>query len=110
VAVSKAAPVPAARATACRAGSGDDRSALLRVSSGRSFEDRRDHAIIRVLLIGVRREEVARLQVEHLDLRSLYRSAAVIGLKGSMGRRVPLDDRDVLALRRWLGVRSYSGA
>ncbi len=81
-------------------------AALLKVTSGKTFEDRRDHALIRVLLIGVRREEVATLRVEDLDLTSAHKSASVIGLKGRASRRVPLGDRDVLALKRWLALRS----
>ena len=44
-------------------------TALLKVTSGKTFEDRRDLALIRVLLSGVRRQEVAELGVEDLDLR-----------------------------------------
>lgn len=81
-------------------------AALLKVTSGKGFEDRRDHAIVRVLLIGVRREEAATLRVQDLDLTSAIKSAAVIGLKGRPSRRVPLGDRDVLAIKRWLSHRS----
>ncbi|HEY3002493.1 MAG TPA: hypothetical protein VGJ44_09085, partial [Kribbellaceae bacterium] len=63
-------------------------TALLKVTSGKTFEDRRDHAIIRVLLKGPRRQEVASLHVEHLDLQSAVRTAAVVGLKGRPGRRI----------------------
>ncbi|WP_344218704.1 site-specific integrase [Kribbella sancticallisti] len=81
-------------------------AALLKVTSGKSFEDRRDHALIRVLLHGPRRTEVTSMQVEHLDLTSVIRTFAVIGLKGRPSRRNELGDRDVLALKRWLNQRA----
>lgn len=79
---------------------------LLRVTKGQSFEDRRDHALIRLLLTGARRQEITALRVEDVDLTSAIRSALVAGLKGRPGRRVPLGDKDALALRRWLTVRA----
>lgn len=79
---------------------------MLKVTSGKTFEDRRDHAINRVLLSGPRRQEVASMRVEHLDLASIPRTVAVVGLKGSPSRRISLGDRDVLALKRWLSHRS----
>lgn len=71
--------------------------ALLKVTSGKTFEDRRDHALIRVLLHGPRRTEVISLRVEHLDLTSAIRTFAVVGLKGRPSRRIDLGSRDVLA-------------
>jgi integrase len=81
-------------------------AALLKVTSGKSFEDRRDHATIRLLLTGPRRQEVASMSVEDLDLTSVVRSAGIMGLKGRPSRRIPLGDRDVLALKRWLTHRA----
>ncbi|MFK4086960.1 tyrosine-type recombinase/integrase [Kribbella sp. NPDC020789] len=81
-------------------------AALLKITSGKSLEDRRDHAIIRVLLHGPRRTEAARIDVEDLDLTSGIRTLAVVGLKGRPSHRIDLGDRDVLALKRWLNVRS----
>jgi site-specific recombinase XerD len=81
-------------------------AALLKVTSGKTFEDRRDHALIRVLLHGPRRTEVTSMRVEHLDLTSVIRTFAVIGLKGRPSRRIDLGDRDVLALKRWLNQRA----
>jgi site-specific recombinase XerD len=54
-------------------------TALLKVTFGKTFEQRRDHAIIRVLLTGVRRQEIASLRVEDLDLSSTIKSAGVVG-------------------------------
>jgi site-specific recombinase XerD len=75
-------------------------TALLKATSGKTFEDRRDHAIIRVLLSGPRRQEVASMRVELLDLRSAVRTVGVIGLKGRPSRSIMLGDKDVLALKR----------
>lgn len=55
---------------------------------------------------GVRRQEVADLSVKDLDLTSAIKTAAVVGLKGRPSRRVPLGNRDVLAIKRWLVHRS----
>ena len=54
----------------------------------------------------MRRTELASLKVEDIDLSSVVKTAAVVGLKGRAGRRVPLGDRDALALRRWLNLRA----
>ncbi|MDX6237932.1 MAG: hypothetical protein QOG10_2747 [Kribbellaceae bacterium] len=81
-------------------------TALLKATSGKTFEDRRDHAIIRVLLSGPRRQEVASMRVELLDLRSAVRTVGVIGLKGRPSRSIMLGDKDVLALKRWLSLRA----
>lgn len=78
---------------------------LLRVTSGKGFEDRRDHAIIRLLLHGPRRAEVAGLDVDSLDLVSAVRSVLLPGVKGSAGRRIGLGDKDVLAFQRYLRMR-----
>lgn len=78
---------------------------LLKVTEGRGFTERRDHAIIRLLLNGPRREEVARLDVESLDLDSAVRTALLPGLKGHAARRIGLGNKDVLAIQRWLRAR-----
>jgi site-specific recombinase XerD len=46
------------------------------------------------------------MHLEHLDLQSAVRTAALIGMKGRPSRRIPLGDRDVLALKRWLNHRA----
>lgn len=78
---------------------------LLTVTSGKTFEDRRDHALIRVLLHGARRAEVAGLDVDSLDLVSRTKTAELMPLKGGSGRRIGLGDKDVLALQRYLRMR-----
>jgi site-specific recombinase XerD len=81
-------------------------AAMLKATSGKTFEDRRDHAIIRILLSGPRRQEVASMRVEDLDLTSTPRTVALVGLKGGPSRRIGLGDKDVIAVKRWLSLRS----
>jgi len=53
------------------------------------------------LFTGVPREEVTRLCVQDIDLRSAHKSAAVVGLKGN--NCAPCDDPDVtgVTMARW---------
>ena len=72
--------------------------------AGKSFEDRRDTAILRVLInTGARLAEVANLHVDDvdLDLRELY----VLG-KGSKGRALPLGPRAAKDMDRYLRARA----
>lgn len=62
------------------------------------------HAIIRVLLTGMLRDEVAKLRVEDLDLTA--RVLITVGLKGKPGRPVAFGHKTSLALARWLRVRA----
>jgi len=43
-------------------------AALLEVTAGGDYESRRDHAVIRLFLTGIRREQMTRVRVEDLDL------------------------------------------
>lgn len=84
--------------------SDEDLAVLLRSMNGASLIDRRDTAIIRMLLdTGVRRGELVAIDVDHLDLRlqevTLYRT------KGGRPRIVPFGGRTTLALRRYLRIR-----
>jgi site-specific recombinase XerD len=79
--------------------------AMLQVTKGRSFRDRRDHAIIRMLLNGPRRIEVATMDVDSLDLTSVVRTVFLKGVKDHPGRRIGMGNKDVLALERYLRVR-----
>lgn len=81
---------------------------ILKATNGRAFLDVRDHAILRVLLTGVRRAEISALQVEDLDLRSAVKTATTGRLKGNSGRPVPLASSTVVALNRWLRTRAAS--
>lgn len=85
-------------------------AALLRTTRNeRIMHNVRDQALIRVLLTGMRRKEVAGLRVEDLDLRSKIKTAQTVPMKGSPGRTVPLSPKAVLALARWLRVRARFG-
>ena len=77
---------------------------LLTVTKGETFEDLRDHAVIRLLLTGMRRDEVTRLRVEDIDLQA--RQLVTVGLKGKAGRPVAFGHKTALALVRWLRVRA----
>lgn len=76
---------------------------LFQVCSGRTFEDRRDTAILRVLLTGARLAEVAGLKIEDTDLdrEELY----VVG-EGRRERILPISPKTVKALDRYLRERA----
>jgi site-specific recombinase XerD len=77
--------------------------ALLRACEGRSFTDRRDAAMIRLLLdSGARRSEVAALTVNAVDLRE--KTATVLG-KGRRPRIITFGSRTALAIDRYLRER-----
>jgi site-specific recombinase XerD len=76
---------------------------LLRACEGRAFIDRRDAALIRLLLdSGARRSEVAALAVDAIDLRE--KIATVVG-KGRRPRIITFGSRTALALDRYLRER-----
>ena len=81
----------------------DDLRCLLETCRGRSFEARRDLAILLLLIdTGMRRGEVASVRCDDLDLnQSLVR---VLG-KGGRERLVPLGRKLIQALDRYLRVR-----
>lgn len=84
--------------------SDDDLGVLLKSMNGASFIDRRDTAIIRVLLdCGLRRAELVGIDTDDLDLR--HQQVTVHG-KGSKTRIVPFGNRTALALRKYLRVRA----
>jgi integrase len=74
--------------------------ALLRVTEGPDYESRRDQAIIRLFLIGIRREQMTRLRVEDIDLSR--RTVKIIGLKGHPDHPVAFGHKTAHALSRWL--------
>jgi site-specific recombinase XerD len=77
--------------------------ALLRACQGPAFEDRRDEAIVRLLLdTGMRRGECAGLTVEDVDLDQ---DVAVVLGKGRRQRACPFGKRSARALDRYLRVR-----
>lgn len=76
---------------------------LLDSCRGRSFEDRRDHALIRLFLdTGARRGEIIGLALADLDLS--LSTITVLG-KGRRGRVIPFGDRTGEALSRYLRAR-----
>jgi len=78
---------------------------LLKVTTGKGFEQRRDHAIIRLFLdSGIRAGEMAGLMVDDLDL-DVHDVAHVMG-KGSRGRAVPFGTKTGTALDRYLRDRA----
>ena len=77
--------------------------ALLRACQGPAFEDRRDEAIVRLLLdTGMRRGECAGLTVEALDLDQ---DVAVVLGKGRRQRACPFGKRTARALDRYVRLR-----
>lgn len=79
-------------------------TALLKVTSGTTFEARRDHAVVRVLFdCGLRIRECANLTLDDVDLSDLE-VVRVIG-KGGKPRVVPFGRRTALALDRYLKLR-----
>lgn len=65
---------------------------------------RRDDAVLEILYgSGVRVSELCTLQLDQIDLDA---AALSVWGKGSKARRVPLSQPAVVALERWLGVRS----
>ena len=81
-----------------------DLSALLKATEGTAFDQRRDQALIRLLLdCGMRRGEAAGLTVADVDLEA--RTATVLG-KGRRPRVCPFGIKTARALDRYLRARS----
>ena len=82
----------------------EDLKKLLADCSGSGFEDRRDQALIRLLVdTGMRRGELLGMRVEDLDLDQQV--AFVLG-KGRRERACPFGRKTALALDRYLRVRA----
>ncbi len=82
----------------------DELSALLGVCKGNTFENRRDMAILRLLIdTGIRAGELAALRVDDLDAEQTV--VLVMG-KGRRGRAVPYNSKVADALRRYLRARA----
>jgi site-specific recombinase XerD len=80
-----------------------DLAALMATTKGNTFENRRDEAILRVLIdTGMRLSELTCLRVEDLDFEADV--AHVMG-KGRRGRACPFGNRTGDALRRYLRAR-----
>jgi integrase len=81
---------------------------LLATCKGNTFENRRDTAIIRLLLdTGMRAGELCGLRVEDVDFE--HQVALVVG-KGGRNRACPFGSKTADALRRYLRFRSHHDA
>lgn len=81
----------------------DELRALLASCAGKTFEDRRDTAIIRLFIdTGMRRDELVALAVTDLDV--VGHLAVVLG-KGRRERSCPFGDKTAVVLDRYLRVR-----
>jgi site-specific recombinase XerD len=81
----------------------DELRALLKITEGTRFEDRRDHAIIATLIdTGLRRSELANLTLDDIDWTS--QTLYVIG-KGAKHRAAPFGSSTGRALTRYLRKR-----
>jgi site-specific recombinase XerD len=84
----------------------DQLKALLKACSGQRFADRRDEAIVRLMIdTGARASEVVGLEMADVDLdRELV---TIRRGKGFKGRVVPIGPQTVLALDRYLRTRRH---
>lgn len=81
----------------------DELKALLATCDGTDFDDRRDTAILSLLLdSGIRRAEIAGLQVADVDFD--HKIVVVLG-KGRRPRAVPFGRKTAQALDRYLRIR-----
>lgn len=81
----------------------DDLKLLLKACEGRTFDDRRDSAIVRLFIdSGIRRAEMAGIDVDDLDLDA---QAVVVTGKGNRARSVVFGENATLALDRYLRER-----
>lgn len=81
-----------------------DLAALLKACSGKEFSDRRDEALIRLMLdCGVRVSEVCGIRLDQLDLDQ---GMAVVKGKGSKVRPIYFGARTARALDRYVRMRS----
>lgn len=78
--------------------------ALLKACEGRGFDERRDMALLRLLIdTGIRRGEAAGIQVADVDMP--MRTIHVTG-KGSHQRSIPMGAKTAQAVDRYLRVRN----
>lgn len=78
--------------------------ALIKACQGKDFRDRRDEAIVRLMVeTGMRAGEVVDLDVADLDL--LGGRATVVRGKGGKGRVVPFGPQTATSLDRWIRMR-----
>lgn len=95
---------PEAKANPVPVLSDEELAALLKACRGRTFNDRRDEAVIRVLLdTGIRVSELCGLTTETVDLDN---GMALVTGKGSKVRPVYLSTRTIAALDRYARART----
>jgi site-specific recombinase XerD len=83
--------------------SDDDLKKLLGACGGRTFRDRRDEALLRVMIeCGLRLEEVTKLKVEDVDRDQ---GVVVVMGKGRRSRTVPFGNKTAQSLERYLRQR-----
>jgi site-specific recombinase XerD len=87
----------------------EDLLKLLRVMGGVSYVDRRDTAIVRLLLdCGMRRGELVGIDVDDVDLR--HQEITLHRTKGGKARVVPFAGKTALALRKYQRARERHAA
>jgi len=97
-------PQPAVPEKLTEVPSADDIRAVLKVCSSKSFDDRRDHALIMVMADGgTRASETIGLKVADVDLNEGV--LLVLG-KGRRPRGVPIGNKTIASLDRYLRVRA----
>jgi len=86
--------------------SDDQLRAMLRACRGPDLRDRRDEAILRLMFTtGARAGEVAAMQVNDLNLRSVPPTVIIRRGKGGKGRVVPLAVETAAAIDKYLRAR-----
>jgi site-specific recombinase XerD len=84
--------------------SNDELTALLATCAGKSFLERRDAAIIRLLMdTGARLSEITLLNVDDVDLK---RDLVLVRGKGDKQRAIPFGEKTGQALTRYLRARA----
>jgi site-specific recombinase XerD len=85
----------------------DELSRLLKVTEGKGFEQRRDHAMIRLFFdTGIRIHEMSSLKVEDVDL-DVYDTIYIHSGKGGRDRAVAFGNKTGTALERYLRERAH---
>jgi site-specific recombinase XerD len=82
----------------------DEVSELVRACSGKDFRDRRDEALIRLMIeTGMRAGEVIALTVDDVDVKRFI--VQVVRGKGGRGRVVPISPQTTRAIDRYMRMR-----
>lgn len=83
----------------------EQRAAIVKpLEKGKTLEERRDYAILRILLCsGIRLEEITDLDVDDVNLETLE---ILVRGKGDIPRIVKIDNRTARAINRYLNARA----